>query len=357
MSKVHALSGIIGERHRQVITAVVDQITASPGEAYGLQLMPPVNYPASILIHEVVSGFGGLTGERALDEKGKAIVGGDSETRFFKPGAYQEHRKYTEQDLLMLRRLGSIGDRGVTGLTSGELDWLTRDTQKLELRLKNRLQKLAWDALFTGQWSWKGQLVDFAIPGGNALSAATDWSVAATGTPLADLWAIQTTNALVMKYVVKEYVINPKTAADIMKTAEVREVLKNYNIVNNDINVVAKFLYPGLAPIKIVKDAYQDETVSGGKAVLGNTTYFVPNDKVLVVPDFSGKLYGLYGEIQITENLNGPGASVQAPAQGIYTFIDEKGLEEREAPFIKVVAGFNGGPNLMRRDDVITISV
>ena len=71
--------------------------------------------------------------------------------------------------------------------------------------------------------------------------------------------------------------------------------------------------------------------------------------------DQSGALYSQYGELQLTENMNDPSATIQSPAVGMYTFIDEKGLERRKNPFVELVAGFNGGPNLMRPDDVIVI--
>jgi hypothetical protein len=355
---VKALAGVIGDRHRQVIHAVVDKIVASPGEDYGLQLMKPRMLPMAYLIHEKIAGFGGMTGERAIGEKGKQVATGSGDTRLFKPGAYQEHIKFGEEDLLMLRKLGTIGDRGVTGLTNGELDHLSRGSAKLERRLKNRMNKLAWDALFSGTYVWKGRTFDFAIPGANTIAAATDWSVKATGTPLSDLWTLQSTHALIRIYQVKEFVINPKTAADMQMTQEVRDALKNYNLTSNDINKVAQFLFPGLAPIRIVKDGWQDETVAAdGSISMGVHQFFVPDDKVLVVPNFGGSLYDGYGELQITENMNDPAATLDKPAQGIYTFVDEKGLEERESPYVKVVAGFNGGPNLLRSDDVIVITV
>jgi hypothetical protein len=56
-------------------------------------------------------------------------------------------------------------------------------------------------------------------------------------------------------------------------------------------------------------------------------------------------------------NINDPSATLEKLATGLYTFVDEKGLEEREAPYVKVVTGFNGGPNLLRSDDVITIDI
>jgi len=352
----HALAGIIGDRQRQIIHAVVDEIFSKPGEEYVMKLMPMRMMPSAILINEKLSGMGGLTGERALNERGKAINAGSSKTAYFDPGSYQEHVLFTERDLLRLRRYGSIGERGLTGVTAGELDELSRSAMKLQLRMKNRMNKLNWDALFTGLYNWKNISFNFGIPGGNALTAASDWTNYATSTPLADLWALQTTNAKLIKYKIKEFVMNPKTAADMMSSASINKVLQNMNVKNNDINELAKFLYPNLAPIKIVADHWQDESLVSGEIVLGDASYFVPNDKILVVPDFGGTLYGAFGEFDVTENLNDPSATIEKPAIGPYTFVDEKGLEERESPWVKVVSGFNGAPNLLRANDVFTIA-
>lgn len=357
MSKIHQLAGIIGERQRQVIHAVVDEIYAKPGEEYALQLMPIRNVPSAILINERLAGMGGLIGERLLGEKGKAINNGSSQVRYFAPGAYQEHALFTEKDLLQLRRYGSLGERGLTGLTKGELDELTRSGMKLQLRIKNRINKLIWDALFNGNYVHKSQTFSFNVPSGNALTAATDWNVANSATPFSDLWYLQTQEAKLLKYKIKEWVVNPKTWAAIMASAETQKVIANYHITNLDPNEVAKFLYPGLAPIKKVSDIYQDESLVDGEIVLGDASFFVPDNKVLVVPDFGGTLYGAFGEFDIAENLNDPSATLDNPAVGIYTFVDDKGLEHRESPHVKVVSGFNGAPNLLRANDVFVVSV
>lgn len=357
-NKVHAFSGIITDRHRQIIHAVVDKVIADPGEQYFANLLPTRNVPAQVMIHERMSGFGGFTGERALGEKGKAISNGSSDSRLFEPGAYQEHSRFDEKDILTLRKLGTYGDRGITGLTSGEMDELSRSGMKLQRRVINRINKLNADAVLNGTFVWKSKTFNFDVPAGNRLTAPTDWSDPAAGTPLSDLWNYQNNDPLVRLYKVHQYVINPKTATDIMVSQEVKDVLRNYNLVKNDINVVAQFLFPGLAPIKVVKDAYQEESVNAaGQIVMGAHTFFMPDDKVIVEVSFAGMIYPTYGEFQLTENINDPSATLDRLATGIYTFVDEEGLREREAPHIKVVTGFNGGPNLLRSDDVITISV
>jgi hypothetical protein len=361
MTKKHALAGIITDRHTSIIHAVVDKVIASPGEEYFAKLFPAKNVYARNLIHERLSGYGGFTGERNLNEKGKPVSGRSRDSRLFKPGFYQEHIRWNEDDLINLRKAGTLDERAVKGplgVTAGELDELSAAAMKLQRRVVNRWNKLGADAIFNGTFVWKSLSYDFEVPAGNRLTAPTDWSDPSAGTPLSDLWAYQNTDATVRKYKIKRFVINPKTATDIMVSDEVRNVLKNYNLLKNDINIVAQFLFPGLAEIYTLRDAYQDETIEAdGTVTMGAHTFFMPDDKVFIEIDFAGMIYPIYGNFCLTENLNDPSASIEKPAVGLYTYIDEKGLEERESPYVKLVTGFNGGPNLLRSDDVLTISV
>lgn len=352
--KKHALSGIIGDRHRQIIHAVVDEIYAKPDEgALITKLLPIRNVPASILINERLAGFGGLTGERVMGEKGKAINAGSSQVRYFKPGAYQEHVLFNEDDLLKLRKYGSLGERGATGLTSGELDEMSRSAMKLKLRVQNRIQKLSWEAIFDGTYTYKSQVFSFEKPGGNTLAAATDWSNTTTGKPFKDLRVLISTNAKLRKYKIKAVVINPKTETDMLNTDEAKDLVKNNYAAIGDVNKIAQILYPGLPEIIVDRSVYQEESLSsGGEIVLADAQFFVPDDKILFIPEMSGTLYPAFGEFDLAENMNDPSATLDQPAVGIYTFVDEKGLEERENPHAKIVSGFNGAPNLLRPNDV-----
>lgn len=353
---IHSLAGIIGQRETSVIGAVVDEITASAREQYGLKLMPPVSYPVELIYHEKVSGFGGILAERVIGEPGKNSAVSSSEVIEFRGGAYQEVKKFNEQDLRSLRALGSMGDRGVTGVTSKALDWLSRAGMDLQVKLTNRLNFMVWETIFTGKYTYLNSTkADFAVPLANTFQTTSDWSTALSSTPLKDLYDLQKTNPGFRKYKVLEYVMNPVTVAAILNSAEVRAVLVNHAGAYGDVNKVASILYPELAPIKEVSDSYQAQTVVNGLIVNGATQYFVPDWKILAVPDFSGTLFGLYGELQLTNNINDPSATLDSPAMGIYTFVDEKGLLERKSPYVEVVTGFNGGPNLMRSNDVLII--
>jgi hypothetical protein len=360
--KAQELAGAFNDNHRQYIYAVVEEVTAEAAEG-GLieQLMPPVDVPAATLEIEYVTGSGGLTGERVLGAPGQSVSGPSSTSGIFKPGAYQDVTKLTEEDLLMLRKLGTLGDRGVTGLTGGELNWLERLAVKHKKRLKNRMAQLGWTALTAGTWTWQGRTITFPIPEGNIFSAATDWTQPGVGTPFEDLIQLLEQNAFFIKYrpLIKALAINPISAAYILQRALEAKVITNNNITSAGINEVKRFMAPGLPDFVVVDDAYQNETYAkDGSVTLGNAEYMFPSNVVMPIVDFSKAkvLFTKYGELQLTENMNAPEATVEKPAQGIYTFIDERGMLERKAPYIELVTGFNGAPNLMRYNDVILIN-
>jgi len=362
----HQLAGVLNDRHRQIIHAVVEEVTTAPLNAetsIAVQMMPITMVPAAVLEHEIISGSGGSTNERQLNTEGKSIPGHSAESKIYEPGSYQEFIPFNEKDLLRLRKHGTLGERGVAGTTNGELDMITRAAEKLKRRLNNRWLQLIWDALFLDTFTYQGIVKTFGRPGSNVIAAATDWSSSGVGTPFEDLVAIVKTNATLRKYngIIRGFIINPKTEADVILRALEAGFITNANIGSADINEVMKFAAPGIPPFIVVNDAVQAESIDPvtQKIVLADAEFLVPDDRLLVVMDFDGRgvLFPMYGEMQLTENLNDPNSTVESPAMGAYTFIDEEGLRNRLSPRVRVVSGFNGGPNLMRPFDVIIITV
>lgn len=351
------LSGILDKRHTSAIGAIVDEVIANSGEKVALRLMPMKNLFAKYVEHEIVAGYGGLTNERLLGESGKQIAGLSSKNRVFEVGSYQENILFTEKDLIHLRKLGTYGDRGATGMTNGELDHISKAATKLKVRIENRIQKLIWDAIFTGKYTYQGVEYNFDIPAQNTIDATTDWTDVANSNPYGDLIQILEQNAILRKYKFAEIVMNGTTAANILRSNAVKTYLTNANIKNATIDEVKEFIAPGLPKFTVVKDSYQDESIVNGKVVLGNAEYFVPDNKLLLVPDFSNSEYGQLGDFELGENLNDPSATLDKPAVGTYVFADEKGLENKANPHMKVIGGFNGAPNLKRSNDVFVIEV
>jgi hypothetical protein len=356
------LAGIVNDNHRHIIYGVIEEITVKPPkESLALQLMPTVDVPAAVLEHEVVQATGGLTNERVMGAPGTSVSGPSSTSVLFKPGAYQDVTKFTETDLLKLRRLGTLGERGITGLTGGELNWMERVAQEHKRRMLNRMSKLVWDALTLGTYTYQNIVHNFGIPAGNQFVAASQWSQAGVGTPFEDLINLLETNAFFIKYrpLIKGLAINPITAASILLRALEAKVITNNNITSAGINEVKRFMAPGLPDFIVVDDAWQDQTENqDGSISLANAQYMFPTNVVMPLIDFgsAGVLWPKYGELQITENMNDPSATVDSPAVGVYTFIDEEGLIKRKAPYVELVSGFNGAPNLHRPHDVILIT-
>lgn len=354
----HILSGVLTSQHRTSIQATVDEIVVQPGEKKAFQLMPMTETPAAILEHEIISGFGGKTQERTLNTQGKQVSGISSKTKIFEPGYYQEFHRMNEREILKLRKFGTIGERGVTGLTDGELNYTGRVGKKLQVRLENRLQQLIWDAIFTGKYVYQGIEFDFLIPAANKITSTTDWSDIPNAKILSDLDTIFNNTDVTRKYLFKEIVMNPITAIYFRQALMKEYGINNVNVHNASVSELAKFYLPELPAINVVRDMMQEDSVDAdGQVTAGNAQFFVPNDKILLVPDFSGSEYGQYGEFEITENINDPSATLDKPAVGVYTFVDEKGLEEKKSPYMDVVAGFNGAPNLKRSNDTIILSV
>ena len=348
----HKLAGLLGSAHRRAIHAVVSQLTAKSDKKI-FELMPIVNVAAQILETEYISAFGGMTGERTLGVEGKSIDGISTEQRIFEPGAYQESITFGERELLKLRKIGTYEERGVTGLNSGELNYTDMVAKKLELRLMNRMQQLGWTALFEGTFTHAGIVKDFGIPTENKITAASDWS--AGGDALVDLINLYSNNDVMRKYKFNKQIINPKTEAKIKLNVLDKHAAQNANVLSASMDDLLGFYAPTLPKFEVIRDSYQDESLVNGKIVTSHAKFFVPDDKILPIADLGEAMFPKYGEIQITENINNPSADVDKPAQGVYTFIDEDGLRNRQAPSVKIVSGFNGGANLMRPHDLITI--
>lgn len=354
----HILSGVLTSQHRTAIGATVDELVVQPGSEKAFELMDVVQSPAGIIEHEIVSSYGGMTQERALNTEGKQVAGVSSNTRIFKPGSWQEFHRLAESEILKLRKFGTIGERGVTGLTDGELNYTGRVGKKLQVRIKNRMQDLIWKAIFEGKFNYMGVEFDFMIPDANKLTSTTDWSDVENAEIVADLEKVLFNTDVTRKYIFKEILLNPITASYVRQAIMKKFQVVNSNVKTADLKDLVDFYIPGLPALTVVKDMWQDETVSeAGIVTAGHAKYFVPDNKLLLVPDFSGAEYPKYGEFELTENLNDPNATIDNPTPSIYTFVDEKGLENKKSPHMDVVAGFNGGPNLKRSNDVLILSV
>lgn len=360
--KIHSLSGILTDKHRHVFGASVEDITVSvPKDSVFLNILPPTDEPAATIEYETVTGSGGMTNERSLDEEGNSTPGQSTSSKLFKPGYYQDADKWNESDLLKLRKLGSLGEAGLTGMTDKELSWMEMRAKAHKKRVMNRMVWLNAQAIFTGQFVYENKTVSLGIPSANGFSTASDWTQSGSD-PFKDMLALIDTNPLLIKYkpLIKGFVINPVTEATIVQRALEAGYITNNNIRSAGVNVVREFAAPGLPPFITVPDAWEQQSLNTDNSLaIGTAQYFVPNYQMMILLDFanSDALYSQYGELALTENMNDPSSTLEKKATGVYSFIDEEGLKKRKSPYVEMVTGFNGGPMLKRAKDVLLVSV
>jgi len=61
------------------------------------------------------------------------------------------------------------------------------------------------------------------------------------------------------------------------------------------------------------------------------------------------------GDVVVQPNLQE--GSIENPGAGIFVILEDKTMTNRGNPHMDVIAGFNGGPRMIRPQDVLTAQV
>lgn len=345
------------------IQKVVQQVVNDPSTYRGAAYLPAVASTADRLYVDVVEASGGLTQEHVLGTPTKTIHGVGVHTQAYTFGAWKESHIMGEQDLLKLRQLG--GDPAIRGARQ----MINLNIDKLHRRLEARIEKLRWDALMTGGFQYAGKTISFGIPSGNqATPVGQMWSsdgnaVNNSADPVADLrYWFGGNLALFRKYNVLKGVMNPKTAQWILGNTNVKNQVQYRFAAENfqdfDLNRTLQFLVPGLPVFEIYKGWYQTESVSNGKVVVGDATYFLPDGYILFeCSNLPGGNY--YGEF--VEGANLVNGTIDSPGMGKYFAFEDNTVPGSKGgptnPYIELITGVHGGPKIDRPFDVITAKV
>ncbi len=261
------------------------------------------------------------------------------------PGVYGEFLTIDETEITRRRQLGSFsGSVNVNDLVMECQD------QLLSRRIE-RLRFIGWTLVVTGTFSVAGPNGSVLHSGTFTLqtSSGSDWSTAATATPLADFRAVQLLSRgksvnfgaqakAYMNRTTFNYLIANTNTADLFgkRTSGLATVLSL-----NDINAV--LAGEDLPMIVIYDEGYLDDA--------GNFQLFIPNDKVVVIGQRpAGQRLGEY---QMVRNANNPG---EAP--GAYqAVVDTAAVSGRPPRNIEVHDGHNGGPVLFFPSAIVVMSV
>lgn len=339
------------------------EVMSDPKTFIGARFLPSVVHNAAVIRTEVLEATGGMTNEHVLDTNPKYIGVGGSRVQEFSPGFWKEAVHYNEEKIIFLRKLGEQD----TSLRGIEME-LERGVDRLNRRVETKMEKLRWDTIFNGGWTFAGRTVSFGVPAGNrAVPVGALWSLDgvsanASANPLLDLryWLLGGLPAY-RKYKVTGAVMNPNTARWIMDNENTRTFLTSYGanpaLPEFDLNRTMQLLSPGLPTVEVYGGWYQDESEGAdGHITVSDAKYFIPDGMIYfpsALPDqdkigeftqtlslANGGTTGLPGKFIVFEDNTVPG-SKGGPGN----------------PFIDIVGGVYGGPKLDRAFDLLTAKV
>lgn len=356
--------GVFTKEYTTIIQKLVNQVVNDPATYRGAKYLPSVQVPSDRIYVDVIEASGGLTSEHVLGTSPKNVAGVGSHTQSFAGGAWKESLVMNEADLLRLRQLGA-SDPSMRGARQ----FINFNIDKLNRRLEARIEKLRWDALLGGAFSYMGRTISFGVPGGNqatpigAVWSADGTTANAAAKPLVDLryWLLGGLPAF-RKYMVRKAVMNPNTARWILDSASVQSLIQYRFAAENfqeyDLNRTLQFLVPGLPEFEIYSGWYQNESLSGDKVVVGDAAYFIPDGYILFeVSNLPGG--DMYGEF--VQGLNLATGNVDSPGVGKYLVVEDNTVPGSKGgpqnPYIELVSGVHGGPKIDRPFDLITAKV
>lgn len=355
----------ITNEHTEIIQKLIMEVVNDPSTYMGSQWLPSVSLPVRKIRNEVIEASGGLTNEHVVGSDPKYVQSFGTRVQEFIAPQYKEAIHYDEAKILWLRELGQ-NDRSKRGVRQ----YIDLDADRLNRRLEARIEKLRWDAIFNGSFSWMGSTFSYGIPAANqAVPLGAVWSSDSinennTANPLKDIryW---TTGGLAQfrKYKITKMVMNGNTARWILDNTNTKAFIASLGASpafasGFDLASLLKFAIPGAPPVEIYNGWYQTESVdSAGKISVSTATYFIPDGYIHFVCDLPG------GD-KIGEFVQGAHlatGTVDSPGFGKFFVVDDnlgsgtKGGPKN--PYMDLVAGVYGGVNLQRAFDVLTAKV
>jgi hypothetical protein len=350
--------------HTQVLQKLIQEVVNDPTTYLGSKYLPSIALPVREIYTEVVEATGGLTNEHVIGTDPKYIRSFGTRVQKFEPPAFKESIHYDEKKILHLRQLGQ-NDRSMRGIRQ----YIDKDVDRLNRRLEARIEKLRWDAIFTGGFSYMGETFSYGIPALNQVTPlGADWSLDGIGAnnaanPIVDIryWTTGG-NARFRKYKITKMIMNGNTARWLLDNSEVRGYIQNAfanpNLGQYDINTTLQFFIPGCPPVEIYNGWYQTESVDGDdKIVVSDAIFFVPDGYIF----FEASLPGgdMIGEF--VQGVHLASGSIDDPGFGKFLVIEENVAPGTKGgpknPYIDITAGVYGGAKLDRPFDVLTAKV
>lgn len=351
------------DEYTQTLQKLIMEVVNDPSTYKGSTYLPSTALPVREIYTEVIEASGGLTNEHLIGTDPQYVQSFGTRVQKFEPPAFKEAIHYDEKKILQLRELGQ-NDRSKRGIRM----YIDKDIDRLNRRLEARIEKMRWDAIFTGGFTYLGETFSYGIPAGNqttplgAVWSSDNINANNSANPIVDMRYWLTGGlAQFRKYKITKSIMNGNTARWFLDNSNVRGYIQNAianpALVEYDINKVLQFFIPGCPPVEIYNGWYQAETIVNGKITVGNAQYFIPDGYIF----FECALPGgdMIGEV--VQGIHLASGTVDAPGFGKFLVVEEniapgtKGGPKN--PYIDIVAGMYGGVKLDRPFDILTAKV
>lgn len=348
-----------------VIQKLIMEIVNDPSTYMGSKFLPSIALPVRKIRNEVIEASGGLTNEHVPGTNPQYIQSFGTRAQEFISPEYKEAIHYDEPKILWLRELGKqdISRRGIK-------QYIDMDADRLNRRLEARIEKLRWDAIFNGSFTWMGATFSYGIPSLNrAVPITAAWSTDGinannSSNPLIDYryWTMGSF-ARFRKYKITRAIMNGTTARFLLDNTNTRSFISSLGASNAfatggfEINDLLKFAIPGAPPVEIYNGWYQAETIVSGKVTVGDAIFFIPDYFIF----FEASLPGGDKIGEFVQGVHLATGSVDNPGYGKFFVVDDNLASGTKGgpgnPYMDLLAGVYGGVNLQRSFDVLTAYV
>lgn len=356
------------DEYTAILQKLIFEVVNDPSTYMGARILPAVALPVKKIRTEVIEATGGLTLESVNGVAPQYIQSFGSRVQEYVAPEYKEAIHYDQDKILNFRELGQNdpSKRGVRQL-------INEDIKRLNRRLEARIEKLRWDNIFNGGFTYQGKTFSFGIPSDhNATPITALWSTDGinannSANPLIDIrYWLEGGLSSFRKYTVTRMIMNPNTARWILDNLNTRSFLTSYgaNPTLGDYTVqkVLGLIIPGAPEVVIYNGWFQNESLvdngNGGKKIqVSDAIFFIPDGKIF----FEAALPGGDKIGEFVEGLHLASGTVDSPGYGKYIVPEENIAPGTKGgpgnPYIDIIAGLKGGVKLDRAFDVMTATV
>lgn len=301
-----------------------------PQQFIASSLLPTEGYPIELVEWDIYGPVTGMTNPTTMGVDPVLVPFKKQETVLYKTAHWKDTLRFDESDFLRIRRMGTINQ------LAGQ-DAVYEGARMQDLRLETRLEYMRWGALSgTLNINENGinRSIDYRIPAGNKVTAATPWNDTANAKPIEDIQAwtelgLGVSNGRPTMY------MNVYDVKFLSQNAQIRELIKQNPVVLNlgrdTIQQVFPQLVGDLESIVVYRDGFLD-------AASGHYTPFIPKGKVfLVFPPPRGQRLGAF---KTTPSVHNGGFG--NPQPGKFVVVEDKSNSKN--PIYDMTVGIYGLP-------------